>query len=150
MIGDDLSDEDHVVRYVKPTSVREDGTVDGSAFCRRAHRPDDVRLSVHWLECFRSRTKSEQLASVRRVSRLTLRGRGRLAELNIGKTKWHLHAEQVTLRFVHMPLPAQDDHEADPSHSEIDGLPPGNSPYADLIGDMIAEAVSAIYPAVLE
>ena len=150
MIGDDLPDDDHVVRYVKPTSVREDGTIDGSAFCRRAHRPDDVRLSVHWLECFRSRTKSEQLAAVRRLSRLRLRSRGRLAELNIGKTKRHVHVEHLTLRFVHMPLPAQGDFEADPSHSEIEGLPPGNSPHAELIGDMIAETVSAIYPAVLE
>ena len=150
MIGDDLPDEDHVVRYIKPTSVRDDGMVDGSAFCLRPHRPDDVRLSVHWLECFSSRTKNEQIAAVRQLSRLTLKERGRLAELNIGKTKRHVRAEQLTLRFVHMPLPAQDNYEADPSHTEIDGLPPGNSPHAELIGDMIAEAVSAICPAVLD
>jgi hypothetical protein len=150
MIGDDLPDDDHVVRYVKPTSVREDGTVDGSAFCLRAHRPDDVRLSVHWLECFRDSTKSDQLAAVRQLSRLRLRERGRFAELNVGKTKRHVTVEHVTLRFIHMPLSAQEDYEADPSHSEIDGLPPGNSPHAELIGDMIAESVAAIHPAVLE
>lgn len=150
MIGDELSDEDHVVRYVKPTSVRDDGTVDGSAFCLRAHRPDDVRLSVHWLECFRDSTKSDRLAAVRQLSRLRLSERGRFAELNVGTTKRHVLVEDLTLRFVHMPLPAEENYEADPSHSEIDGLPPGNSPHAELIGDMIAEAVAAIHPAVLE
>ena len=34
--GTELRDEDHVVRYVKPTLVRKDGSVDGSAFCLRA------------------------------------------------------------------------------------------------------------------
>ena len=148
MSGNDLPDDDHVVRYVKPTSVRTDGKVSGSAFCLRAHRPDDVRLSVHWLECFRYRTKNEQIAAVRRLSRLVMRKRGRLAELNIGKTKQYVLGELEGLRFIHMPLLAAGNYEPDPAHSEIDGLPPGDSPHAELIGDLIAQSVSAIYPAV--
>ena len=32
MIGDNLPNEDHVVRYVKPISIRTNGKVDGSVF----------------------------------------------------------------------------------------------------------------------
>ena len=148
MTGNDLSDDDHVVRYARPTSVRTDGKVDGTAFCLRANRPDDTGLSVHWLECFCDGTKEEQLAEVRRLSRLQMRERGRLAEMNVGATKQYLRTELEGLRFIHTPLVAEGNYEADPSHSEIAGLPPGNSPRADLIGDMIAQSLSAIYPAV--
>ena len=117
MTDNDLPDGDHVVRYAKPTSVRTDGGVDGSAFCLRAHRPDDVTLSVNWLECFRGRPKDEQLDEVRRLARLTIRNRGRLAELNVGTTKRHLSHQLERLRFIHMPLLAEADYQADPSHS---------------------------------
>ena len=148
MTGDDLPDDDHVVRYAKPTSVRTDGKVDGSAFRLRSNRPDDIGLSVNWLECFCECTKDEQLAAVRRLSRLQMRERGRLAEMNVGATKQYVRTELEGLRFIHTPLVAEGTYKADPSHSEIAGFPPGNSPRADLIGDMIAQSISAIYPAV--
>ena len=50
MNGNDLPDDAHVVRYVKPTSKHEDGSIDGSAF---RLRPSDNGLSVNWLEYFR-------------------------------------------------------------------------------------------------
>ncbi len=147
MTGNELPDDDHVVRYVKPTSMRTDGKADGSAFCLRAQRPDDNGLSVNWLECFHDRAKEQQVAEVRRLSRLKLRERGRLAELNVGATKRHLRNGLDSLHFVQKPLAAEGDYEADPSHSEMVGLPPADSPDAELIGDMIAESISAIYPA---
>ena len=148
MTGNDLPDEDHVVRYVKPTSVRPDGVVDGSEFCLREHRPDDTGLSVNWLECFRGLTREKQLAEVRRLSRLNMRKRGRFAELNVGETKQHVRNELKGLRFIHTPLDAEGGPEADPSHSEITGLPPGDSDHAALIGDMIAQCVQATHPAI--
>ena len=148
--GDDISDDNHVVRYVKPTSIRTDGKVDGSAFCLRAHRPDDTGVSVNWLECFGNLSKADQLDEVRRLSRLDMRKSGRLAELNVGTTKHYIRNELDALRFIHKPLHAKGGYEADPSHSEIVGLPPGNSPQAALIGDMIAECIEAIHPAVKE
>ena len=54
MTGCDLSADSHVVRYVKPTLVYEDGGVDGSAF---RLRPNDTGLSINWLECFRELAK---------------------------------------------------------------------------------------------
>ena len=77
-----------------------------------------------------------------------MRKSGRLAELNVGATKKHIRSELENLRFIHAPLPATDEHNADPSHSEITGLPPANSPEAELIGDMMAECIKAMHPAV--
>ena len=150
MHANDLPDEANVVRYIKPTRVFEDGSVDGSEFCLRAHRPDDTGVSVNWLECFGDLSKAEQLDEVRRLSRLDMRKSGRLAELNVGATKHYLRDELDVPRFIHTPLPAEGDYEADSSHSEIVGLPPGNSPQAALIGDMIAECIKAIHQAVQE
>lgn len=56
MNRNDLPDDAHVVRYVKPTSRHEDGSVDGSAFCLRS---GDNGLSVNWLECFGDLTRAQ-------------------------------------------------------------------------------------------
>lgn len=148
MNGDELPDDSHVVRYVKPTLVREDGSVGGEVFQLRS---GEDNLSVNWLECFSGISKSQQVAEVRRRSRMQLRLNGRLAELNVGRTKGHLHSELSDLRFVRDPLDAEEHEggfEADPSHSEITGLPPADTPEAELIGDMIAECVTAVYPGI--
>ena len=103
--ADDLPDDAHVVRYVKPRKLLGDGSVDGSEF---RLRPDDKGLSVNWLECFRDRSKEEQLAEVRRLSRLQMRASGCLAELNVGATKRHVQHEVAALRFVMsrcLPMP---------------------------------------------
>ena len=148
MTGPDLPDEAHVVRYVRPTDVRDGGKIAGVAFCLRAWRPDDTSVSVNWLECFGNLTQEQQVAEVRRLSRLTMRGHGRLAELNVGATKKHLRSRLDSVRFVHTPLAAKGAHEADPSHSEVTDLPAADSPEAELIGDMIAQTITAIYPAI--
>lgn len=145
MNGGGLPDNAHVVRYARPTAVREDGRVNGSAF---RLRPDDAGLSVNWLEHFRGLPTDRQLDEVRRLSRIDMRANERLAELNVGAVKHHVHERLPSIRFVHNPLPQEDAHPADPSHSEIVGLPPGESLEAALIGDMIAECVSAVHPAV--
>ena len=51
------------------------------------------------------------------------------------------------LRFIPTPFAADENYEADPSHSEIVGLPPKDSPEADMIRDLIVECVVAIHPA---
>ncbi len=145
MTGAGLLDDDHIVRYAKPTTVREDGSVDGSAF---RLRPSDNGLSVNWLDYYQRLDKSQQLDKVRRSSRLVMRRNGRLAELNIGVTKRHVGARLETLRFIHVPLAAEGEYQPDPSHSEIRELPPGDSLEAALIGDMIAECIQTIHPAI--
>lgn len=149
MTDDNLPDGHHVVRYAKPTSIREDGKVDGSEFRLRPHRPDDTGVSVNWLECFRDCSKDRQLAEVRRLSRLEMKKSGRLAELNVGATKQYISSELESLRFVNRPLNAEGEYDADPSHSEIVGLPPGDSDQAALIGDMMAACIIHTHPAVV-
>ena len=150
MTGNDLPDEDHVVYYVKPSGVFEDGTINGSEFQLRAKRLDETGVSVNWLEWFQELNKADQLAEIRRLARVKLRKNGRFAELNVGAVKAYVRGRAPEMAIQHAPLDAEEGFEANPSHSEITGLPPGNTEEAELVGDMIAECVSGIYPAKIE
>jgi hypothetical protein len=149
MKGDDLPAADHIVRYIKPSMIEEDGTANGADFRLRPNRPDETGVSVNWLEAFDA-DKRQQLVEVRRLFRMDVRKTGRFAELNIGSVTEAVAGELATLRVVHDPLDAEGDFEADPSHAEITGLPPGESPEADMIGDLIAQCIIAMHPAIEE
>lgn len=136
---------DHIVRYVKPSMIQEDGTADGADF---RLRPEEAGMSVNWLEAF-APDKVHQLDEVRRLFRLRLRPNGRLAEMNVGTIIHHVATELDSLRIIHDPLEATGGFDADPSHAEITGLPPGDSDQAVMIGDLIAECVIAMHPAVV-
>ena len=145
MKGDLLPAADNVVRYVRPTNIGDDGTINGSEFRRSRRRPDDPGLSVNWLEYFAG-GKEEQLSEIRRLRRLVWRASGRLAELNVGATTEHLLEELPSFQIVEHPLVAEGDFDPDPSHAEMIGLPQdGESEFAELIGDMIVECVIATY-----
>jgi hypothetical protein len=144
MTTNNLPDADHVVRYARFIDILDDGTLNCSAF---QLRKTESGLSVNWLECFDDKTKSQQLDEVRRLTRLTMKRSGRLAELNVGITRRNVDQLLDELRFIHMPLEADENFEADPSHSEILGLPPKDSPEADLIGDLIANCVIEVHSA---
>ena len=148
MTGDELPDAAQVVRYVRPSHIREDGDVDGRAF---RLREDETGLSVNWLDYFAGLSKSEQINEVRRFSRLSLSKNGRFAELNVGDVKRAADAELPELpglRFVHDPPAANGAVEADPSHSLVIGLPgPADSRMAAAVGDLIARRVQGLHPA---
>jgi len=139
----EIPDHDHVVRYVRPRLVLPDGSIDGSAF-RLAHGHSG--LSVNWLEWFDDLSVLEQGDHVWRLSRLTMKRNGRLAQLNVGASKRSV-GSNASLRFVQVPLPAEQDYEADPSHSEVVGLP-SDSSMAARVGDLIAWSVTAVHPAI--
>lgn len=145
MIGDELPDDAHVVRYVKSSWISdEDDSIDGEAF---RLKPNESGLSVNWLEWFGNCTKAQQLNEVRRRCRLEMRKSGCLAELNVGVTKQHV-LKHTALNFIHKPLPAEGNYEAGPSHSELAGLPPRDTLAAAMLGDMIAECVENAHPTV--
>lgn len=148
MMRIDLPAGDQIVRYVKGSLIQEDGTVDGSDFRLRPHRPDETGLSVNWLEAL-GPGKAHQLAAVRRLCRLRLRLSGRFAELNVGTVMRKVAVELDTLRIVQDPLEATLEYDRDPSHAEIIGLPPGDSDQAALIGDLIAECIVGLHPAIV-
>ena len=135
---------------MNPSGVFEDGTINGSEFQLRAKRLDETGVSVNWLEWYRELNKADQLAEIRRLARVKLRKNGRFAELNVGAVKAYVRGRVPEMTIQHAPLDAEEDFEANPSHSEITGLPPGNTEEAALVGDMIAECVSGIYPAKTE
>ena len=146
--GNDLPDAAQVVRYVRPSHIREDGDVDGRAF---RLREDEMGLSVNWLGYFAGVSRAEQLNEVRRLSGLSLSRNGRFAELNVGDVKRAVRAELPELprlRFVHDPPAANGAIEADPSHSLVIGLPgPADSRMAAAVGDLIARRVQGLHPA---
>lgn len=148
MKQENIPPSSHIVRYVKPSMIQEDGTADGSDFRLRYPRPEETGLSVNWLEVF-GPGKVHQLDEVRRLCRLHLRPNGRFAEMNVGTVIHHVATELDSLRIIHDPLEATDSFDADPSHAQITGLPPGDSDQAVLVGDLIAECVIAIHPAVV-
>ena len=148
MKGDDLPADDHVVRYIKPSMILEDGTPDGSDFRLRMSIPDEMGLSVNWLEAFEP-PKIQQLSEVRRLFRLSVRRNGRFAELHVGTVLRTVSEELTTLRMLHDPLEAGHGFDADPSHAEIVGLPPCDSDEAALVGDLIADCVIDMHPAIV-
>ena len=143
-----LQDSDNVVRYVGYTKIKENGRIDGSAFCLRL---DEGGLSVNWLEFFSGLTKSQQVAEVRRVVHHSRGSRAVFAELNVGDIKQYTLEVLPDLRAINTPQPAADRFpEPDPSHCDIMGLPPAEAESMALtVGDMIAKRVNATHPAVL-
>ena len=142
-----LPDASQVVRWVRGRHVLDDGSSDGAGFLLREN---EQGLSIYWLDRLTGTDKLAQLAEVRRLIRLQMKGADIFAELNVGGVKEQLAKKIPGVDFVHRPLIATSEHEEDPSHSEIAGLPPNGSPEATLIGDMIAECVQGIHPALLE
>ncbi len=142
-----LPDEDHVVRYAGFTDFwdREQGKVNCSAFMLRPNRPPGH--SVNWLEHFEDLDKTQQLDEVRRLIRLCMGATGGLVELNVGKTKsFVLDEHDYLIQFLHTPLCATEKYEADPSHSDIMGLPKVHEEdLAELIGDAIAKCVIEVH-----
>lgn len=141
-----IPDADNVVHYL--SSLKHDNGIVIEPACQRSKPGKDV--SVNWLEHFTELSKVEQIAEVRRLTRLTIKKVGRFAELNVGDVKKHLHSQCSTLDFISTPLDATENFVADPSHGDIVGLPPYESPHARLVGDVIAERVLTLHPGVLE
>ena len=141
MSVNDIPDTDNIVRYVGGSKIDGD-VVLGEAFRLPSEYPARDRLSVNWLDYFEGLSKEEQVSEVRRLTRLKVGPKGRWAELNVGKTREHLHNELAALRFIQSPTCA------DPSHGDIVGLPNAESPWASLVGDMIAECVQALHLAI--
>ena len=143
--GDALPRTDHIVRYVGKMNFRDDGTVDGAAFRKRAN---ELRPSVNWLDFFDG-TKEQQIAQVREVFHLKRGKLAKFAELRIGTliAAAKKASKSVRLSVIYLPLPASGEYKADPSHAEIEGLPLDDK--EKIICDLVAECVIAYYPAVL-
>lgn len=146
MTDEDLPVSDHIVRYIKPTLVMDDGNAEGSSFALRSGRTDETGLSVNWLEILGAE-RTTQLSAVRKLSRLKLGVNGRFAELNVGAVLECVREELESVRIVHDPLGETEDYDSDPSHAVMEGLPSGDSDQAMLVGDLIATCIITMHPA---
>ena len=147
MTKTELHDADNVVRYARFTDFLdlESGTLNCSAF---QLKPNELGLSVNWLEYFRGCDKSGQLEKIRSLIQIGLGPNGRFAELNAESTLEYVVDRLPDLRFVHSPSPPKGPYAADPSHSEVMGLPPNGSPESELIGDLIVQCVNELHPTI--
>ena len=140
MKGDQLPDDDHIVRYVKPSFMLNE-KVTGDVF---ELRNNETGLSVNWLESIDDVDDYSRLNQIRHLSRLTLKRNGRFAQLNVGDTIRRVLEHSLEIGIVEAPLDATKFFEADCSHAEILGLPQTGSHESELIGDLIANGV--MYP----
>jgi len=143
VIGDEVPDQDHVLRYVKPSLL--DGTdVDGGAFVLREA---ETGLSVNWLEILESAGHIDPVNEVRRLSRISLASTGKFAKLNVSQTKQYVSSAaneagiSLDLNVLEDPLYGTPNFDPDPSHAEIRGLPDYAEDAAMLVGDLLAECI---------
>ncbi len=137
MKGDPIPDQDHISRYCSAMHCTENGQVTGTAF---QFRQIEECLSVNWLEFFHLADRQEEIREVRKVLRLKLGAKAKIAVLNVGETIKYVRTQSPDARNLSM---LHEPEEDDPSHSGIYGFQ-----YDDhLIADLIAEMVQETYPA---
>ena len=153
MKGDPVPDTDHILRYVggSHVDVTEHGQpyLAGSGFI--AKPKDHNRPSYNWLECMEG-TLEQQVQQVRDATRLNYRPKGKLARLNVGQVRGHVEsntADRRAIAVLHDPLDPEDSMPADPSHAIMTNVPDENDPEGELIGDLIAECIIDVFPAVI-
>ena len=161
MMLDTLSIDDNVVRYVGFTKLDADGKVTSRAFTIDLKKRG---VSVNWLEYFGGLERSDQLNSIRELMspRLTLGGKAKLAQLNVGKTTEELirgigefnsdidQTEKICCEFwfEKTPIGEKDGKPADPSHCDIIFRPiPSNQVQINLIGALLRNCVVELHPA---
>lgn len=140
MKGEELPDDANVVHYVSPSRITETGEAGWDGFRRNTK---DQPPSVHWLEQLGSE-KSEQVSAARKVARVERRSNGRLAELRVGDVV----AQRHEISFVHDPLCATEKDPADPSHSNMIGVPARGAANERLVCEVIASCVTQMHEAV--
>jgi hypothetical protein len=137
---------------VPRSKIEQDGRVNGAAFKRREN---EGGLSVEWREANGDGPVADQLQAVRAAFRRQVARSHRFTELPVGVTRERVRdgaaalGMPVDLRFEHEPLEAADGRPEDPFHSEIFGTPEHGHLRATAIGDLIAECISELYPAVV-
>jgi hypothetical protein len=115
----------------------ENGQATGTAF---QLSQIEKYLSVNWLEFFHLADRQEEIREIRKVLRLKLGAKAKIAVLNVGETISYVRTRSPDARNLSM---LHEPEEDDPSHTGIYGFQ-----YDDrLIADLIAEIVQETYPA---
>ena len=144
-----LSKDDNITHYVKPSKVQDDGSIDPSVFRESALHDDGI--SVNWLEFFGEEREDERLRRVALSIQRETSFDGRFAEMNVGDVIDCLGARGCQGNVLHDPQEAQNGYGPDPSHCLIQGLPVPGSKDNKLAAEAIADCVRAEHvPPVLQ
>jgi hypothetical protein len=143
--GVQVPDPDHVARYCGGASIHEDGRIDGGVFrLRKLDGKPEPYLSVNWLEYLEPSDRAKQLDALRTTfqqkPRFKVGSSARFAVHNVGDLRAYVRAnspDQRELSVLHEP------DLDDASHCGVYGLAMDD----DLVADLIADIVQAIYPA---
>jgi len=138
MKGDHLPADNHISRYCKFTTLSEEtGQPLGTAFMPRPNK--DKFLSVNWLEYFGDIGIEAQLTEIRTHINLKIKKSGRFSVLEVGNTLEYVNKNNdKEICITHEPS------NGDPSHSGIRGY----SHEDEMVGDLIAETVNSVHPAI--
>lgn len=142
MKGDLIPGGDALLRHVGAGRV-QGSAVDGSAF---RLKPDEEGLSVSWMNAL-SGSKDDQLAAIRTLARRSFGKNDKFAELCTNDIVARIEEECPGVRSVEEPLEAEGEFPADPSHAEVLGLPAAGSDMSAIVGDLISECITNLYPA---
>lgn len=104
-----LNDSDHVVRYVRPTLLGQNGVADSRAF---QHRGDEKYLSANWLEYVDGKTTKERLKKIKVHCGLKMSPKGKIVELNVGQTIKEFAHYNEKVYFRHKPNKSNVSHTA--------------------------------------
>lgn len=144
--GSALPSTDHALRYIKPTHI-DNGVINGQGFLPRS---GENAPSANWMEWF-DPPPDNQVASIRRISRIKYARTGYLVALNVGQTLKFVRDNSTipaAIKFMHMPLVETNGLPADPSHCEIQGFSEVSPSEAALLGDLMVQcAIRPYYPA---
>ena len=140
--GDSLPDSDHVLRYIRRKYFdRTANMIDGNAFLSRP--AEHGGPSFNWMEAFEGDVEDRREA-IKRLRRIRYERNGRLAQLNVGRTK--AYAAMQAIDFRHDPLAANETYAAYPAHAYLAGVPEIDSPEGEAIGDLICQCVEQVFP----
>lgn len=140
----EIPDNHHVVRYISPGRMMGEKAGYDAFFLR----PGDTGLSVNWMEWRGGTDKCLQLSKIREFSRLEIKPKGRYAEMIVGNIRKSLKDVTGYADVVHSPL-EENGGPADPSHSEILGIPPGTDDSARAAAEELADCVERLHPAIV-
>lgn len=121
MKGQNLPRKDHILRLVSPSRLRKDenNVVVGVLHTAFERKPDEVGLSVTWLEYFAGARAQQEVAAVHaiRASNITPGKNAAFAIGNVGAIVDTCTDRGLKVRIIHWP---EHDNKA---HAEVRQLP---------------------------
>ena len=124
----------------------DSGKVGGTAFILRNNEIDGLSVNMPGVLAENIHVGLEELRQIL-ASRMTVRKSARFAEFTIQSVIAKLLDAQLAwdVGCIPDPLPADGSKLANASHCLIVGLPKGETPEAEMVGDLIAAVVNALH-----